>query len=126
MRGEGGGIVTGWLLKLIVSIAILGLVVFEAGAIILAHVNADAAATEVAGAAATSVASGGNAKAAEQAARAEAAAQHVTLVEFSLADDHKTVTVIVEKTAKTLLVHRLSWTKSWTVVHAVRRRPVPG
>jgi hypothetical protein len=120
---ERGGIVISWLFKLVLSLAIVGAVAFEAGAIVVAHVNADTAANEVSSEAAFA-ASGGSEGAAEAAARVEAAKQGVRLIGVSLSDDGKVVTVIVEKTAKTLLVHRLSFTKSWTLVRVVRRRAV--
>ena len=124
MRDERGGIVTGWLFKLVLSLAIVGVVAFEAGALVVAHVNADSAANEVATEAAFAAARGGNEQAAETAAKAEAARQGVQLIGVSLSSDGRVVTVIVEKTAKTLLLHRVSFTKSWTLIRVVRRRAV--
>jgi hypothetical protein len=121
---DRGGIVTGWLFKLVLSLAIVGVVAFEAGALVVAHVNADTAANEVSSEAAFAAARVGNEKAAEDAARAEAAKQGVRLIGVSLSNDGKVVTVIVEKTAKTLLLHRLSFTKSWTLIRVLRRRAV--
>jgi hypothetical protein len=119
-----GDIVIGWLLKLVLSLAIVGLVAFEAGALLVAHVNADSAANEVAGEASFAAAQGGNQKATEDAARTEAARQGVRLIGVSVANDGRSVTVVVEKTAKTLLLHRISFTKSWTVVRVTRSRVV--
>lgn len=119
---ERGGIVTGWLLKLVVSIAIVGLVAFEAGAVVVAHVTAESAATEVSNEAAFVVGRGGRVQDAEDAARAEAAKQGVALIAFSVSADREIVSVRIEKKAKTLILHRLSWTKSWTVVRTDRRR----
>jgi hypothetical protein len=121
---ERGGIVISWLFKLVLSLAIVGAVAFEAGAIVVAHVNADTAANEVSSEAAFAAANGGGEGAAQAAARVEAAKQSVRLIGVSLSDDGRVITVIVEKTARTLLVHRLSFAKSWTVVRVVRRRAV--
>jgi hypothetical protein len=128
MVGRGsidqGDIVLGWLLKLVISLAIVGLVAFEAGAVLVAHVGADSAANEVAGEASFAAAQGGDQKAAEVAARTEAGRQGVRLIGVSVANDGRSVTVVVEKTAKTLLLHRVSFTKSWTVVRVTRSRAV--
>lgn len=121
---ERGDIVLGWLLKLIVSLAIVGVVLFEAGSVIVARVNADSAATDVAGEAALSVGRTSDQKAIEDAARAEAVKHDVTLLGVSVSDDRKSVTVTVEKHAKTLLLHRLSWTRSWTIARTTRTVPV--
>lgn len=121
---ERGGIVTGWLFKLVLSLAIVGLVAFEAGALVVAHVSADSAANEVASEAAFAAARGGSEKAADTAAREEAARQGVRLIGLSLAADGTYVTVIVEKTAKTIFLHRISATRSWTKVRVTRRRVV--
>jgi hypothetical protein len=121
-KPERGGIVIGWLLKLVVSIAIVGLVAFEAGAVVVAHVTAESAATEVSNEAAFVVGRGGRVPDAEDAAKTEAAKQGVALIAFSVSADREIVSVRVEKKAKTLILHRLSWTKSWTVVRTERGR----
>jgi len=121
---ERGDIVIGWLFKLVLSLAIVGVVTFEAGAVVVAHVSADSGANEVAGEAAFAAAGGGDQNAAEKAARTEADRQHVQLIGVSLSHDGTIVTVIVEKTAKTLLLHRVSFTKSWTLVRVTKRRAV--
>jgi hypothetical protein len=121
---ERGGVVTGWLFKLVLSLAIVGVVAFEAGALVVAHVSADSAANEVASEAAFAAARGGGEQAAEAAARDEAAKQGVRLIGVSLSNDGQIVTVIIEKTAKTLLLHRVSFTKSWTLIRTSRKRVV--
>lgn len=119
---ERGGIVTGWLLKLVVSIALIGLVAFEAGAVVVAHVTAESAATEVSNEAAVVVGRGGTIQDTEDAAKVAAAEQRVALIAFRVSADREIVSVRIEKKAKTLILHRLSWTKSWTVVRTDRRR----
>jgi hypothetical protein len=121
---ERGGIVTGWLIKLVLSLAIVGVVAFEAGALVVAHVGADTAANEVATEAAFAAAKGGSQSAAETAAQAEATRRGVRLIGVSVANDGKSVTVIIEKSAKTLLIHRVSFTKSWTLIRVARSHTV--
>ncbi len=121
--GDRGDIVLGWLLKLLVSLAIVGVVAFEAGAVLVARVNADTAANEVANEAAFAGRSGDE-QAVHDAASAEAAKQKVKLIEATLSDDGKAVTVTVEKRAKTLFLDRISPTRSWTVARVTRSRAV--
>jgi len=122
---ERGDIVLGWLLKLIVSLAIVGVVAFEGGAVIVAHVGTDTAANDAAGEGALMYSHAHDAKAAEAAARGSAKMNGASLVSFTVATDGRTVTVIVEKTARTLLLQRLSATRSWGVVRVTVRRAVP-
>ena len=121
---ERGGIVLGWLIKLAVSIAIVGAVAFEAGAVVVAHVGADTAANDASGEAAAVVSRDGNDRAAESAAAAAAAAAGARLIDFSVSSDRKSLTVVVEKRARTLVLHRVSATRSWGVVRTTRRRAV--
>ena len=123
--GQRGDIVIGWLVKLIVSIAIVGFVAFEAGAIVVSRVTAESAANDVANEASFVVGRGGAFQDAEEAARIEAARQGVALIKFEVLPGNggeQIVHVIIQKTAKTVLLQRLSWTKSWTVVRTDRRR----
>jgi len=121
---ERGDIVIGWLLKLVISLAIVGLVAFEGGAIVVARVQADGTANDVANEAAIVYARGANAEAAEKAAEAEAAHAGVTLVRFDVAPDGRSISVTVEKDAKTLVLQRISATRSWTEARSTRRRDV--
>jgi hypothetical protein len=118
------GIVVSWLLKLLVSIAIVGLVAFEAGAILVAHVSADSAASDAAGVAAFVVALGGNDRSAQNAANEAAAKDGAKLISFAVAADGKTVTVTIEKTARTMIVQRISQLRSWGVIRTTRKRAV--
>jgi hypothetical protein len=123
---ERGGIVVGWLVKIVVSIAIIGFFLFEAGAIIVAHVNADTAATDAASEAAFAVARGASDEEAKAAAVEEARKAGVTVVAFAVATDGRSVTLTIEKRAPTLLVQRIGFMKSWAVVRVTRRQAVVG
>lgn len=122
-RSSRGDIVIGWLVKLLASISIVGLVAFEAGAVIVTRVTAESTAGDIATEAAFAVGHGGGTQDAEDAARTEAAKHGVALVALSVSPERDTVSVTIEKTAKTLILQRLSWTKSWTVVRITRTRP---
>jgi hypothetical protein len=121
---ERGDIVLGWLLKLVISLAIFGVVAFEAGAVIVAHVTADGTANDVVNEAAFVYARGSDAEAAEKAAAEEATRAGARLIAFEVASDGGTVSVTVLKEAKTIFLHRISATKSWTEARSTRRRGV--
>ncbi len=121
---ERGDIVIGWLLKLVISLAIVGLVAFEGGAIVVAKVQADGTASDVANEAAIVYARGANAEAAEKAAQAEATHAGVRLVAFAVESDGRSISVTVLKKAKTLILQRIDATRSWTEARSTRRRDV--
>ena len=122
---EHGGIVTGWLVRLVLSFAIVALAVYEGGAIVLAHVSTDSAATDVSGEAAISYSHSDNIQDARDDAEVKAKEEGATLVAFSVDVPGKTVAVTVEKDAHTILLQRLSFTRSWTVVRVTRTQAVP-
>ena len=121
---ERGDIVIGWLLKLVISLAIVGLVAFEGGAILVAKVQADGVANDVATEAAIAYAQGSDFDAAERAAEAEATHAGVELVSLDVASDGRSISVTILKKAKTLILQRIDSTKSWTEARSTRRRAV--
>jgi hypothetical protein len=124
LRTEQGGIVTGWIFKLLISLALVGVVAFEAGAVIVARVTVDGVASEAAGEAASAYARGQNAGAAEAIAKEYAASHGATMVGFTIENQGRAVTVTVEKRARTILLHRIGATEKWTVARTTHRRPV--
>jgi hypothetical protein len=124
MRDERGGIITGWLLKLVVSLAIVGVVLFEAGAVIVARVNVDSIASDAAGEAALEYAKAPNATQAEKVARDFVERRDATLVAFSVSPDGKVITLTVEKIAKTLIIQRFAATRKWTVARSTKHHNV--
>ena len=124
MTSERGGIITGWLLKLVISLAIFGVVAFEAGAIVVAKVTIEDIAGDAVAAAAQEYRTTHNADEAEQAAREVAQAKGAVLQAFSVVENGNAVVVTVSKPAKTLFIHRIGVTKSWAVASSTRRRGV--
>ncbi len=118
-HGQAGGIVTGWLLRLVLWLGVLGVVVFEIGAVVVASVDADSAAGEVARAAVVAYRSSGSLSEAETAAEAVAEGRSVELI--SLAEDGTTMSVEVGRDAGTLLLHRLALTEELTERTAARQ-----
>ena len=124
MDDERGGIVFGWLVKLVVSIAIFGLVAFEAGAVIVARVTVESVASDAANEAALSYGRDHDAEAAEQVARDYTVDHGAILERFVVSTDGRDVSVTVAKKAKTIFLHRIGATKSWAEARSTRRRPV--
>lgn len=118
-HGQDGGIVTGWLLRLVATMAVLALVIFEIGAVVVASVDADSAAGEVARAATVAYRSSGSLAEAEAAAQAVADGRSVELV--GLDEDGGALVVAVERAAETLLLHRLGIFEDLTHRTATRR-----
>ena len=124
MTSERGGIVTGWLLKLVLSVAIFGVVAFEAGAIVVAKVTIEPVATDALGEAVDEYRRTGDANAAEEAARTVADGRGATLEAFEVTEGGEAIAVTVSKKAKTLLVHRIGTTEDWAVARSSRRRGI--
>jgi mannitol-specific phosphotransferase system IIBC component len=114
MRGEDG-IIVGWILRIVVGVAIAGLLLFEAGAVVIATVNADNAARSAAQEAVATYAHSHNLEDAKKDAQKQAAAEDAVVVEFSAtsagAGGQSSATVTVRKTAKTLFIHKIGFLK---------------
>ena len=82
MRSARGGIVLGWIFKLILMLAIVALASFETGAIIVAKVTADRVAIDAASEAGNVFASTKDENKARAAADQVAAKDHTTVVRF--------------------------------------------
>lgn len=121
---ERGDIILGWLVKLVLSLAIVGVVAFEAGAVVVARVGADGAANDAANEAAFVYARGADAEAAQEAAAEEASRNDARLVDFSVDGEGAAVVVTIAKKAKTLFLHRIGTTRSWSEARSTRRRQV--
>ena len=122
LSSDRGGIVTGWLVKLVLSLAIFGLVAFEAGAIVVAKVTIESIAGDVLTEAKGVYGSGGDGEQAELTARAVAERNDATLDSFEVVEDGDAIVVTVSKKAKTLWLHRLGFAEDWTVARSTRRR----
>lgn len=123
MRSEDGGIVTGWLLQLVVIMAILGLVGHEVISIAVTSINLEDDARDVA-LAARGAYGRGDLTAAEEAARTAAEELDVQLI--GVEADDTSIFATVTKQADTFLVHRIGPLEDLTTPTArgsVRWRP---
>lgn len=113
MKTQTGGIVTGWLVKLVITLMLFGFIVFEGGAVVVAKVgvdgSADAAAREAAGVFGTTKS--------QQNACDEADAKAVQggarLVRCEVSQDGQFVTVTLERKAATFFIHNIGALKKF-------------
>lgn len=104
IRGEEGGIVTGWLFQLVVIMAVIGALGHEAISIGVTSVNLEDDARDVA-VAAREAYGRGDMKGAQEAAAA--AAERIGVEFISLEVDGDTLVAEVTKQADTFFVHRI-------------------
>ncbi|MCA1833794.1 MAG: hypothetical protein ABR548_03280 [Actinomycetota bacterium] len=115
---ERGGIVTGWLIKIVLVLALTGVALFEAGSVIFAGFQASNAATNAANEAVATYARAHNRDDALAEAQRLASHEGATVVSFSAsvvrATDQSVVTVVAERQAKTLFIHKIGFLKRFT------------
>ena len=115
MTRDSGSIVLGWLTKLAVTLALLGLLAFDGIALVTANFSVTDQANTVAGIAADTYKSTHDVQASYDAAVAEAAKNNETVEAKTFlvrpADGH--ITLTLHKQATTLWVHRVSFLKKY-------------
>lgn len=106
--------IAGWLVKLLVSIAVIGFLIVELGTPLIVRSQLDDAAHDVANAGAFEYFQHKDIEAARTRARAVAEQEDVALPDsaFVLQNDG-TIKVTLAKKAKSYLFHRLSFARSW-------------
>jgi hypothetical protein len=105
-------VISRWLVKIVVGIALAGFVLFEVGSPIVTRVILDGQAHDAATDAAKDYFSGHDADKARAVAQHDADGDGATLANFSV-DDQGTVHVTLSKTAKSYVLHNFGPTKHW-------------
>ncbi|MHB8510792.1 MAG: hypothetical protein ACYDCC_01320 [Actinomycetota bacterium] len=121
---QRGGIITSWLLKLVIFLAILGVLAFEVGAVVVATVNVDSVADAAATEAATTFGNTHNVDEARAAAAEKCKEGGASLISFSVSSDQRVVTVTAQKTAKTLFIQKIGFLRRFVVSKATHSAPV--
>lgn len=116
---QAGDIVTGWLFRLIVFMAVVAFIGYEVIVIGLNYINSEDAAQEVARAGRTSYRETRNEDAAEDAAAIEAEFRDVEIVRFEIEDDH--ITAVVRRTADTIVAGDIGLLDDLTTREATSR-----
>jgi hypothetical protein len=111
VKSARGGIVLGWIFKIIVLLAILGVASFETGAIIVSKVTADRVAIDAAQEAGSVYAGSRDIDKAKDAAKQIAAKDGVTVLDVHLIAEGRYIQVTVSKKASTFLVQHVGFLK---------------
>jgi len=109
------GLIVSWLVRLLVFIALAGLVVTEIGSVLLARYNAAEAASAAAADAAFAVRAKGIEGRPEDRAQAIAESKGCRLLSVSIDKAAQTVSVKVEKIAPTFLIKRIGPLKKFRI-----------
>jgi Flp pilus assembly protein TadG len=105
-------VITGWLVKIVVVIALLGFAALELGSPLWTRAQLDGVAHDAADEAARAFANGRTTEQARQVAEQQAESEDALLTEFSR-DAQGKVHVTVFKEARSYLLHRFGPTKDW-------------
>jgi hypothetical protein len=118
LKGDGGSIVVGWLTRIVIVAAIVGVVGYDAVAIAEAKVHASDEADQIAQDAHDTWAATANVNKAYVTAQDEAATNGDTIVPggFTIVPKTGLVTVTVQHTATTLIVKHFSFSRRWAVM----------
>ncbi|MGH2772864.1 MAG: hypothetical protein ACRDIU_07000 [Actinomycetota bacterium] len=114
LRDESG-IVVGWLIKILLMLAIAGLIVLEGGSLLWVRYTVSSAAQGAAQEGALDIKTKGQLANPEVAIREYIKEKDVELVTFSIDTSARTVSVIVRKQAQTFVVKRIDALKKYTV-----------
>lgn len=118
---DAGDIVVGWLVKLVASMAVVGVLLFDGVSVGVAELDVADTAAAAARVASREVVAGSSDQAAYDAAWREVAggraAVELPVEGFSAAADG-TVTVTVERTVSTLVLHHVPGSERWLTVSA--------
>ena len=115
---DRGSIVVGWLTRLVVLFAVLGVVAFDGFTLMVSNFGAADDAGVAASAAADSFKATNDVQAAYGAAVSAVAGKGDTIETKTFKIDQSgKVTLTVDRTPTTLWMHRISALKKWTLVH---------
>jgi membrane-associated protease RseP (regulator of RpoE activity) len=115
MSDARGGIVVGWLFKIVLGLAFFALVAFETGAIVVAKVTADRVAINAADEAGQVYESTGSSAKAEDAAKKVAEQEDTAVVKFRIINGGRDVEVTVRKIASTLIVKHIGGIRKFAI-----------
>ncbi len=113
------GIIASWLVRLVIGFALVGVVIFDGGAIAVNYFGLDSAANEIAVAVSVNVAdrSISSPQQVEDAARELARERSARLIRAEV-DDAGVVHIELRRRADTLIVSRISAIEDWGVANA--------
>ena len=115
------GIVVHWMTKLVIFLALLGVVIYDGSALAVNSFQLDSLVDEIAVTVSTSAGDGLSQFELEQEAAKIARRQDAKLVELEVDERQGTLRVTVRREANTLVVNRFSQTEDWGRMSATGR-----
>jgi type II secretory pathway component PulL len=109
-------VITGWLVKIVIVVGLLGVGVLEVGSPLITRAQVDGAAHDAADDAAAEYFQGRSVEAAKTVAEAVAAKEGAKLESFDFDPATSTVTVKLVKEARSIVMKKIKQTKSWYVI----------
>lgn len=122
--GEAG-IVLDWLLKVVIALVVVGLILFEVGAVILVKATAADTAAKAGEEGGFIYRGTSDLERAEQAAEEVANKGGAELVSFSVDPQNNTTTTTVTKKAKTIFIHKIGFLEKYSRTTATQEVPIP-
>ena len=104
--------ITGWLVKVVVAIALFGLLAFELGSPVVTRLQLDDLAHDAADSAALDLLNTQDPKEAEKTAKEIVESKNAAMKEFEI-DSAGNVRITVERKARSVLLEKWSTTESW-------------
>ena len=121
------GVVVDWLAKMVLVLALLAFLAFEAGALAVNYFSLDSTANEIALEIATDLQAGAlpenNDLLIEKSARTRAREAGAKLVSVTYDREARSLNVTLRRAAKTLLISRIEATKDWGVARSNGKAP---
>lgn len=118
--------ITGWLLKIVISIAVIGLIAVEGGSPLITRAQVDGAAHNIADDATAEYFQTRDEANAREVADEIAADEEVSIEEFGVDPESGVVTVKVFKEARSVLLKKWSTTRSWYEIRVTATGETPG
>jgi hypothetical protein len=118
---EDGGIISGWLVQLVVIMALVAFIGFEGVSIAIAHLSLDDDARQVAAAARSAYGGARQMDDAVEAGRRAAEEQGIEVLGVVEVEDPPAVVFDLQKQASTLLLHRVGFLEGMTEARTSRR-----
>lgn len=125
MRNDRGYIVVRWLVRIIVVIALFGVIIYEGASVGFARINADEAARKALEDAGFRFRDTKNIRIAEDAARAHVEGKGAELVSYSADAREGTSSITVRKKASTLFIHKIGPLEKFTVQVVTKTSTLP-
>jgi hypothetical protein len=123
-RHEDGDIVSRWLLQLVLVMAVIAFVGYEAVSIAVNHLSLDEDARQVAASTRTAYRDARDVEDAAEAGLATAAEQGVEVTDVVPAEDGASLTFELQKQASTLALHRIEPLEGITIARTSRTVPL--